>query len=321
MSAAVDRGGAVRTDGVAGVDGATGAAATSSGVRRLRLLTPASLVELTAALSAVTAQSRFLAGGTDLVRSMQQDHWIPDLIVDLGDVAELHGIQATADDLRIGAATTFTDIASDPLVGRHATCLARAAAVVGSRQTRNMATIGGNIGNASPCGDSLAPLLALEARGVVLDSGGATCERPVAEILAGPGRTTLRHDEIITELVLPLLGDDWHSTYAKLGSRTMVSVARVGMAVVVRLDAAAETIVEARVGIGALGLTAFRAEGLEQVLTGSRVNQSTRDAFVAACPDVARQSIPGRYSLPYKQEAIRGVAWDAWEDLGLESVR
>jgi CO/xanthine dehydrogenase FAD-binding subunit len=293
----------------------------SSGVRRPRLLTPANLVELTDALGAMTAQSRFLAGGTDLVRSMQQDRWTPDLIVDLGDLAGLHGIRTTTDALCIGAATTFTDIASHPLVLRHATCLARAAAVVGSVQTRNMATIGGNIGNASPCGDSLAPLLALEARGVVLDSGGATCERPVAEILAGPGHTTLRHDEIITELVLPLLGDDWRSTYAKLGSRTMVSVARVGMAVVVRLDAAAETIVEARVGIGALGRTAFRAEGLEQVLTGSRINQSTRDAFVAACPDVARQSIPGRYSLPYKQEAIRGVAWDAWESLGLESGR
>lgn len=313
MSAAAGRGSAAAVGGGASTASTRGVMGPA-----MRLTTPASLVELTTALGSMSAQSRFLAGGTDLVRSMQQDHWRPDLIVDIGDVAELHGIRSDAGTLRIGAATTFTDIAADPLVVRHATCLARAAAVVGSRQTRNIATVGGNIGNASPCGDSLAPLLALEARAVVLDSRGATSERPVAEVLAGPGRTTLRHDEIIIELVLPLLGDDWRSTYAKLGSRTMVSVARVGMAVLVRLDEAAETILEARVGIGALGQTAFRAEGLEQLLTGSRVNEGTRDAFVAACPDVARQSIPGRYSLPYKQEAIRGVAWDAWESLGLE---
>jgi CO/xanthine dehydrogenase FAD-binding subunit len=291
--------------------------AAADAATRVRVTTPASIEELTLSLGAKTAQSRFIAGGTDLVRSMVQDRWTPDLIVDLSGVPELRGIRVDQTDLRIGAATTFADIALDPLVLRHATCLARAAAVVGSAQTRNMATIGGNVGNASPCGDSLAPLLALEARALILDSAGATSWRPVGEILAGPGATTLRHDEVIVELAVPLPGDGWRSTYAKLGSRTMVSVARVGMAVVLRLDETAGAIAEARVAIGALGQTAFRAEGLEVLLAGSRVNESTREAFVAACPDVARQSIPGRYSLPYKQEAIRGVACDAWDSLGL----
>lgn len=290
---------------------------TVSGTRQVCLETPASLAELTAALGRMTARSRFIAGGTDLVRSMLQDHWAPDLIVDLSGIAELKGVSAGETDLRIGAATTFSEIARDPLVTRHAACLTGAASVVGSVQTRNMATIGGNVGNASPCGDSLAPLLALDARAAVLDAAGAVSERPVADILAGPGRTTLRHDEVMTQIVVPLLGDGWRSTYAKLGSRTMVSVARVGMAMVVHLDEAAGTIIEARVAIGALGVTAFRALGLEVLLAGSRLNESSREAFVAACPDVARQSIPGRYSLPYKQEAIRGVARDAWEALDL----
>lgn len=290
-----------------------------------RVMTPAGLPGLIETLALSTPQSRLLAGGTDLVRQMTQEHLTPDLIIDLSGVAELHGIRAAAGCLRIGATATFAEIAADPLVRRHARCLAEAAGVVGAVQTRNMATIGGNVGNASPCADSVPALLALDASALVINGQGEKTERRVDGIVAGPGTTTLRHDEAIIELVVPLLDESYRSTYAKLGSRTMVSVARIGMAVVVRLvldagdTSAPAAIDEARVGIGALGETAFRAPTLEQVLAGRPADRATRHEFIDACPAVAQSSIPGRYSLPYKQEAIRGVADDAWTALGLDA--
>jgi carbon-monoxide dehydrogenase medium subunit len=103
----------------------------------------------------------------------------------------------------------------------------------------------------------------------------------------------------------------------------MVSAARIGMALVVSLDPGEDeetqpgTIVDARIGIGALGETAFRAGRLEELLVGRPADAETRSTFVEACPEMARDAIPGRSSLPYKQEAIRGVATDAWDALGL----
>jgi len=289
-----------------------------SPVTTTRISTPAGLPGLIEALAATTPKSRLLAGGTDLVRAMTQDHWTPDLIIDLSGIPELHGVQTGAGCLRIGATTTFSEIATDEVVWRHARCLAEAADVVGAVQTRNIATIGGNVGNASPCGDSIPALLALDATAVIVDAIGETSERRVGQIVTGPGTTSLRHDQAIVEFAIPTPPDGSRSTYAKLGSRTMVSVARIGMALVVRLEPADRTILEARVGIGALGETAFRAADLERLLTGRRADEATRDAFIAACPRVAQNAIPGRYSLPYKQEAIRGVAADAWAKLDLD---
>jgi len=289
----------------------------------LRIETPAGLPGLVDALAAMTPRSRVLAGGTDLVRQMTQDGHRPDIIVDLSGVRELRHIRQVGESLRLGATTTFAEIAGDPTVRRHATCLASAAASVGAVQTRNMATIGGNIGNASPCADSIPALLALEATVMVLDGHGETTERRLDRVLKGPGATALRHDEVITEIVVPVPGGERRSSYAKLGSRTMVSVARIGMALVVRLERGdgeetqPGTIAEARVGIGALGETAFRADDLEELLRGRPADEATRAALVDAGPVVARAAIPGRSSLPYKQEAIRGVATDAWDALGL----
>ena len=227
------------------------------------LLMPGGLRELTAALQRATPSSRLLAGGTDLIRSMHRDHWEPDLLIDLSGVRELDFVRLEAGTLRVGALTTFAELQADPLVRRHARCLAEAAAQVGSAQIRNVATVGGNIANASPCADSVTALVALGAEVRTIDGGGRSATRPLEKVLVGSGRTSLAPDEAITEVSFAALGAVQRTTFAKIGSRSTVTVARLSMALVVKYDAGAGTVSEARVGLGAVGEAAFRDARLE----------------------------------------------------------
>lgn len=205
----------------------------------------------------------------------------------------------------------------DPLVREHALCLSLAAAQVGSAQIRNAGTIGGNIANASPCADGATALTALGAEVTTVDGAGATRARPIGEILLGQNRTSLAHDEAVTGFAFPALGPGYRSAFAKIGSRTAVSVARLSAALVVRFDAPSGTIAGARVALGAVGQVAFRAPRLEQALEGRPADEETAGVFAEGCVAVVQESIPGRYSLPYKQHAAVGLAYDAWNMLAL----
>jgi len=219
--------------------------------------------------------------------------------------------------LRVGALTTFAELQADPLVRRHARCLAEAAAQVGSAQIRNVATVGGNIANASPCADTVTALVALGADVRTIDGGGQSVVRPLEQIFVGSGRTSLAPDEAITEVSFAALGADQRTTFAKIGSRSTVTVARLSMALVVRFDAAAATVSGVRVALGAVGEFAFRDARLEEILEGRPADEESARLFAAGCTDAVRRAIPGRYSLPYKQHAKVGLAYDAWNALGL----
>jgi CO/xanthine dehydrogenase FAD-binding subunit len=283
------------------------------------LLAPRDRAELTATLREMTPDARLLAGGTDLVREMTKEYLRPSLLVDLSGVGELHGVSVEGDLVRVGAMCTFAELQEDPMLLRYARCLAEAAGSVGSVQIRSVATVGGNVANASPCGDSIPALLALDAGVEVWDGSGATAVRPVADVVVGPGRTSLAADEVIAAFVFPALGDGWRTAFAKVGSRTAVTVARLSTAVAVQFAADEASFGEARVALGAVGETAFRDRLVEQALAGRRANASTAMAFAEACSAAVCRSIPGRYSLGYKCRAAVGVADDAWRRLGLAS--
>jgi CO/xanthine dehydrogenase FAD-binding subunit len=281
------------------------------------LLTPAGLDELVACLAQATPASRLVAGGTDLVRAMHQRHWEPDLLIDLSGVGELTGVRLSGDTLRVGASTTFAQLQADEAVLTHAACLAQAAAQVGSAQIRNAGTVGGNIANASACADSVTALVALEASVRTIDATGAEAAYPLDDFFRGGGSTRLRHDEVIVEIVVPLPSPPRRSAFAKVGSRTTVSVARLSMALAAVLEETSATLAGVRVSLGAVGEYAFRDAALEEVLEGRPCDAQTAQLFAEACVGAVRRAIPGRYSLPYKQHAVVGVAYDAWNGLAL----
>lgn len=279
------------------------------------LLTPGSLPELQNALRRATPNSRILAGGTDLVIAMHENRCKPDLVIDLSGVKELTFIKLEQGHIHIGAMTTFTRLKEDDLVRKYALCLAEAAAGIGSNQIRNCATIGGNIGNASPAGDTIPALMALEAVIKILDSTGRIEEKTVDEIVIGPGKISIKCDQVITEIVIPVLGVSYRSTFAKVGSRSTVTIAKLNMALVVKYDVGSNTISDVRVGLGAIGVKAFRDLRVERVLNGQKTDEKLARVLGEELCITVQKAIPGRYSLPYKKEAIKGLAYDAWRNL------
>jgi CO/xanthine dehydrogenase FAD-binding subunit len=165
---------------------------------------PGTLAEAVALLEANGPDARLLAGGTDLIIRLRDGSLRPAVVVDLKRVAELDpSIREVGDSLLIGATTVMTDIAADERVRRHFGALAEAAAVVGSVQIRNRATLAGNICNASPAADTAPPLLVYSA--VVVAMGPQGSRRiPITDLFVRSGVTTLLPGEIVTAIELPL---------------------------------------------------------------------------------------------------------------------
>jgi len=165
---------------------------------------PETLAEAVALLRAHGPDARLLAGGTDLVIRLRDGSLRPAVVVDLKRVAELDpAIREVGGSLVIGATTVMTDIAADERVRRHFVALAEAAAVVGSVQIRNRATLAGNICNASPAADTAPPLLVYGAVVVAIGADGPR-RIPIDELFVRSGVTTLLPGEIVTAIELPL---------------------------------------------------------------------------------------------------------------------
>ncbi|HEX9024088.1 MAG TPA: xanthine dehydrogenase family protein subunit M [Geobacteraceae bacterium] len=222
-----------------------------------------------------------MAGGTDLLVRLRREK-VPDErpLVLLSGVTEFHGICDTGKAISIGAATPLFRLITDTLVTQHAPLLVRAAETIGAPAVRNMATIGGNIGTASPAGDTLPPLYLLGAE-VELASAQGRRRLPIGEFVAGPGRTRLLDREIITSVILPHAEPFPFQTFDKVGLRRSLAVAVASFAGMVRLSAEGQ-VEEARFAWGSVGPTVVRIPGLEAELAGSRLDRETIRAASAS---------------------------------------
>ena len=192
-----------------------------------------------------------LAGGTDLMVEVNDGRRNPDAVIAVGRLPELRGWRLDGDDLVIGAATTYTDLL-DTAVARHAPALSAAARTVGSPQIRNAGTIGGNLATASPAGDTLPVLVALEAR-VDIASRAARRTVLIADLFTGPKRSTLQSNELIIATRVPR----WRGPqdYLKVGVRNAMVIAVASFAMAIDLDRR-----RVGVGLGSVGPTPLAAD-------------------------------------------------------------
>lgn len=234
------------------------------------VLVPSTLDEALAML-AEHPSTLVMAGGTDLlVRLRGSAPGNAPALLSLARVEELQLIDEETTFLAIGAATSFSRIIDDPLTNRHAPLLVQAARTIGGPAIRNMATIGGNIGTASPAGDSLPPLYVLGAR-IELASPAGKRALPIAAFILGPGRTALRKDEIITRILLPKTPPWTRECFAKIGRRRALAISMASFAGLVRLDRNGR-IAEIRMTWGSVGPTVVRLAALEAELAGAPVD-------------------------------------------------
>ncbi len=224
---------------------------------------------------------RPFAGGTDmLVQIAGEIGEPPERVLDIWALDELRGISVDTDALVIGALTTYTDLRRSPLVAEHVPALAEAAATIGAAQIQNRGTLGGNVMNASPAGDTLPVLLALGAEMVL---GSAAGERTVRADDVWPSyRTTARRaDELMLRARVPL-ATDRRVRFRKIGTRRAQAISKVVMALAWRASADDEPWTDVRLALGSVAATTVRARATEAALEGLGPTRETADAAVEA---------------------------------------
>jgi CO/xanthine dehydrogenase FAD-binding subunit len=240
---------------------------------------PRDLSEAYALLESGDPSWRPIAGGTDLLVQMTGELGPPPArVLDVSRLNELRGIGLEPRALSLGALTTYTELRRSPLVNEIAPALVEAAATIGAAQIQNRGTIGGNLANASPAGDTLPVLLAFDSEIVV---GGPRGERtiPVESFFIGYRRTALAPDELILRVRIPIVPGR-EVRFRKVGTRRAQAISKVVLALAWRDgpdSAAGRTWRGVRLALGSVAPTPIRASATEAVLEGATPGEPTAD--------------------------------------------
>jgi CO/xanthine dehydrogenase FAD-binding subunit len=260
-----------------------------------------------------------LAGGTDVLVEINFDRLRPDALLDLNPVSELDVWTIDGDNVSIGAGLSYTRVINE--LGLRLPGLATASRTVGSPQIRNRGTIGGNLGSASPAGDTHPVLLALDATVEVASTSGVR-QIPIDEFYLGVKRSALATDELIRSVRLPLGTGPCH--FAKIGTRNAMVIAVCSFSVALHIESR-----QVRTGIGSAAPTPVRAESAERLISGELESAGlweSRDPlpepliarFSDLVADAASPIDDVRGTAAYRRHALsvlgrRTLAW-AWED-------
>ncbi|MHB8106251.1 MAG: FAD binding domain-containing protein [Candidatus Cryosericum sp.] len=261
-------------------------------------------------------RKRFLAGGTDVLVRLKEGFVKEDVIVDLLHVAELRYVREGSGVVHVGAGTSHADLSASPIVRQHGLALALAASQVGGPQIRNMGTIGGNVANASPAGDTIPALIVLDAV-VLIASRTSMREVPIIDFFTGPGRSVLAAEELVTEFHFPATGRGELTGFGKLGARQAMTISTANVAFYFRIGDG-RRITEARIAFGSVAPTVVRAHKTEQmfcqlppVLSWDAIRGAAQMAWkeVAPIDDLRATAV-------YRKEAVVGLlAETAYEAL------
>ncbi|HJV27867.1 MAG TPA: xanthine dehydrogenase family protein subunit M [Aromatoleum sp.] len=250
-----------------------------------------------------------LAGGTDLMLQTKVGRIaFKPTLMNIGRVAGLKGVTVDGQHLRIGALTTISELLRDPLVAQHAPVLAEACDHFASDQIRNAGTLGGNINNASPAGDTLVPLIVLDAEVELASKPNgsvATRRLPLAEFFTGPGRTKRNANELLTAVRIPLPKPGHVARFYKFGTRPALDISTISIGIAgIKRDG---MLTDTRVAFGAVAPTPLRAPRTEAALEGRRLDAGAIEAAADAARDEVNPIDDIRASAWYRKELIHNM--------------
>ncbi|MGX9142551.1 FAD binding domain-containing protein [Mesorhizobium sp. 128a] len=245
---------------------------------------------------------RILAGGTDFYPAQGAKPFRDD-VLDINGLASLRGIAETETHWEIGARTTWTDLVRHPLPAAF-DALKQAAREVGSVQIQNVASVAGNLCNASPAADGVPGLLVLDAE-VELCSAAATRYLPLPDFILGNRRTALLPGEMVTAIRIPKHAAAGTSAFVKLGARRylVISIAMVAARLVIDNG----IIAEAAVAVGSCSAVAKRLSDVEAALRGRPALQTLADAVLSAPMAELSPIADVRGSAEYRLDAAREI--------------
>ena len=249
---------------------------------------PLNMEEACQVMSGLGSRAKLLAGGTDLIVNMKRGTLSPGHVVSLSRINDLKGVTFTKGRIRIGACVTAAELCESEEIKTLFRALQQGASDLGSPLIRNLATIAGNLVSARPAADLPPPLMAYDAKVVLMKESGER-EIPLEDFFTGPGETVIEPDEIVKEIIVEKPRDYSGAGYIKLGVRKALEISLVNVAAFVSLDDPDGAIQSARVVLGAVAPTPMRAHSAEKVLLGEKPGEAL---FVRAGEAAAEDSKP-----------------------------
>jgi len=250
--------------------------------------TPTSVSDAVAILAKEGSNARLLAGGTDLLIGMRVGRATPGLVVDIKQIPELKQYTLSGNGLQLGSAVTCRTLYEDPAVVDAYPALIESARIIGGMQTQGRASIGGNLCNAAPSGDSIPTLIVLGAVAKVIGPNG---ERDLAaeDVCAAPGKTTLADNELVLAINIPAAAANSGACFQRFIPRNEMDIAIASVASSVVLSADGNTFESARIALGAVGPTPIFAKAAGDLLAGkpateASIEEAANAAEAAATP-------------------------------------
>jgi CO/xanthine dehydrogenase FAD-binding subunit len=252
----------------------------------------------------------FIAGGTDLMVKIRNGDVQPPDLISFRSVPELSGI-ADKGITRIGSMTTISELIEHPALQKRYPVLAEAAKRHSGPQIRNVATIGGNLCNCSPCADTALPLLVLDSR-VRLRNKKGSREISLDEFFTGPGETCLTAGEILTDILLDRPPKNARATFMKKG-RVYMDLATASVAVLLEMDG--KTCRRARIAAGSVAPVPLRLTKVEELLEGNAVSEEILSEVQKIAEDSVSPITDIRATEEYRRRIVGVYARRAIEKL------
>jgi CO/xanthine dehydrogenase FAD-binding subunit len=251
-----------------------------------QLRNPSSLDDALKLLSSEPGVWKPFAGGTDLMVLFETGRLAHKRYVNIWNLSELRGINVSEDDVTLGALTTYTDVQGSDILRGEFPMLCQAASETGGLAIQNRGTLGGNIANASPAGDTPPALIVYEAQLELVSTEGSRLV-PYNGFHTGYKQMLMRPDELIKSIRLPRTRAPWRQYYRKVGTRKAQAISKICFAGMAQMDG--ERIKDVRLALGSVAPVVVRCSGTENVL---REQKAEASVVVAARRELAREISP-----------------------------
>lgn len=250
-------------------------------VSEIDIVSPKSVEECLHLLSDHHSSALLLAGGTDAIVRMKEGVFRPNRWINTKEIKSLRYIREEANEIHIGALTTHTDIVHSKILQEKADVLVAAANEVGAIQLQNMGTIGGNLGTASPAGDTIPALFVLDTK-IELQSVQGKRIIPIEEFFIGPGKTVRNQEELITKIIIRPQAENEIGVFEKLGPRKAQSISIVNMAMSLTMGEGNRECLGGKIAFGSVAPTIIRARKCERMLSLKPLDEQAIENIASA---------------------------------------
>ena len=275
---------------------------------------PQKIEEALEILSRYGKEIKIIAGGTDLLiqyydRLYEVSNWL-----DLKNIKELKEIRIYQNQMEIGAMVTHAQLENSEDIKKYFPVLCLAAADIGSPQIRNRGTIGGNIVNASPAGDLLAPLMAYDAQFRLLSTQGEKIV-PAEEFFVGPKKTILEPAQLLTRIILPLPSERTYGCWIKIGKRKALIIATITLALVVEMAEDNKTVKDVKTCLGSVAPTPIEIKEIRKKIVGKKFNQLDFNQLGQIVEDKISPIDDIRGTREYRKDVAKEIMINALEEI------